>query len=65
MGASREALFSMFAEPAFFILMGSCALMTGHYSFHEIFNYTHFDSYMAYALGVLATFIIIMVMRIF
>ena len=37
MGASREALFSMFAEPAFFILMGSFALLTGHTSFQEIF----------------------------
>jgi formate hydrogenlyase subunit 4 len=33
MGASREALYSMFAEPAFFILLGSFALLTGHTSF--------------------------------
>jgi len=37
MGASREALFSMFAEPAFFILMGSFSLLTGHTSFQQIF----------------------------
>ena len=38
MGASREALFSMLVEPAFFILLGSFALFTGQTSFHEIFS---------------------------
>src|ERR1035437_5098932 len=38
MGASREALYSLLVEPAFFILMGSFALLTGHTSFHEIFS---------------------------
>ena len=37
MGASREALYSMFAEPAFFLVMGSLGLLTGYTSFHEIF----------------------------
>src|SRR5450759_4282537 len=35
MGASREALYSMFAEPAFFILIGSFALFSGNTSFQE------------------------------
>ncbi|MCW3091350.1 MAG: hypothetical protein JWP81_2419 [Ferruginibacter sp.] len=61
MGASREALFSMFAEPAFFILMGSLALLTGHTSFHEIFASLHFGSYISYILGVLATFVFVMI----
>jgi formate hydrogenlyase subunit 4 len=39
MGASREALFSMLIEPAFFILIGSFALFTGYISFHSIFKY--------------------------
>ncbi|HEY8782224.1 MAG TPA: NADH-quinone oxidoreductase subunit H [Mucilaginibacter sp.] len=60
MGASREALFSMFAEPAFFILMGSFALLTGHTSFQEIFTSLHFGSYISYILGVLATFVLAM-----
>ena len=51
MGASREALFSMFAEPAFFILMGSFALLTGHTSFQQIFASLHFGSYISYILG--------------
>jgi len=61
MGASREALFSMFAEPAFFILMGSLALLTGHSSFQEIFASLHFGSYISYILGVLATFVLVMI----
>ncbi|MCK9206182.1 MAG: NADH-quinone oxidoreductase subunit H [Salinivirgaceae bacterium] len=64
MGASREALFSMLAEPAFFILMGSLGLLTGYTSFHEIFMAFHFGSYVSYALGVIATFILIMICMI-
>jgi formate hydrogenlyase subunit 4 len=61
MGASREALFSMFAEPAFFILMGSFVLLTGHTSFQQIFASLHFGSYISYILGVLATFVLMMI----
>ena len=61
MGASREALFSMLVEPAFFILMGSFAIFTGHTSFHDIFLSLHFGSYISYALGTLATFVLIMI----
>ncbi len=64
MGASREALYSMLAEPAFFILMGSFALYTGHTSFHDIFISLHFGSYISYGLGVLATFVLIMIAMI-
>jgi formate hydrogenlyase subunit 4 len=58
MGASREALYSLLAEPAFFILMGSLALLTGHTSFQEIFGTLHFGSYISYAVGLLAAFVI-------
>lgn len=61
MGASREALYSMFAEPAFFILMGSLALLTGHTSFHEMFSSLHIGSYISYAVAVLGTFVLMMV----
>jgi formate hydrogenlyase subunit 4 len=64
MGASREALYSMFAEPAFFILMGSLALLTGYTSFHEIFAALHVGSYISYAITVLATFVLVMVAMI-
>lgn len=54
MGASREALFSNLAEPAFFILIGSFVLLTGHTSFEQIFATLHFGSSISYILGVLA-----------
>jgi len=64
MGASREALFSLFAEPAFFILMGSLALLTGHTSFHEIFAALHLGSYTTYAIAVLGAFVLVMISMI-
>src|SRR5674476_395861 len=64
MGASREALYSMFAEPAFFILMGSIALLTGHTSFQEMFVALHIGSYISYALAILGTFVLMMVAMI-
>jgi formate hydrogenlyase subunit 4 len=64
MGASREALFSMLAEPAFFIIMGSFALFTGYTSFHEIFSTLNFGPYISYLIGGLATFVLIMIAMI-
>ena len=64
MGASREALYSMLVEPAFFVLMGSLALLTGYTSFYDIFMSFDLDSYFAYALGLMATFILIMIAMI-
>ncbi|NVO09567.1 MAG: NADH-quinone oxidoreductase subunit H [Bacteroidales bacterium] len=64
MGASRESLFSMLVEPAFFILMGSFALLTGHTSFHDIFATLHYGSNISYLLGLLATFVFIMIAMI-
>ena len=64
MGASREALYSMFAEPAFFILLGSLALLTGHTSFQEIFAALHLGSSISYAIAVLAAFVLGMITMI-
>jgi formate hydrogenlyase subunit 4 len=64
MGASREALYSMFAEPAFFILIGSFALLTGNTSFHNIFSSLHLGSSITYMLGGLASFVLIMISMI-
>ena len=64
MGSAREALYSTLAEPAFFLLIGSFALLTGHTSFVDIFSSLQFGSYISYALGVLATFILIMLAMI-
>jgi len=59
MGASREALYSMLVEPAFFILMGSFAMLTGHTSFAGIFTALHAGSYISYGLGALASFVFV------
>jgi formate hydrogenlyase subunit 4 len=64
MGASREALYSMFAEPAFFILIGSFALYTGKTSFYEIFSSMHLGSSITYTLGGLAAFVLLMISMI-
>jgi Formate hydrogenlyase subunit 4 len=61
MGASREALYSMLVEPAFFIVMGSFALYTGHTSFIEIFHNLHFESYTSYTLALLASFVLVII----
>lgn len=59
MGASREALYSMLVEPAFFILMGSFCLLTGYTSFAGIFAALHYGSYITYGLGALASFVFV------
>jgi formate hydrogenlyase subunit 4 len=64
MGASREALYSMLAEPAFFILIGSFALLTGNTSFYDIFSTLHLGSSITYTLGGLAAFVLIMIAMI-
>lgn len=64
MGASREALFSMLAEPAFFLTLGSFAILTSQTSFHGIFTTLHFSSHISYALGMLATFVFVMIAMI-
>ena len=64
MGASREALYSMFAEPAFFILMGSLALLTGFTSFQEIFSALHLGSSISYALALMAAVVFLLIAMI-
>ena len=64
MGASREALYSMFAEPAFFILIGSFALLTGNTSFYDMFSTLHLGSSITYTLGAMAAFVLLMIAMI-
>jgi formate hydrogenlyase subunit 4 len=61
MGASRESLYSMLAEPAFFIIIGSFTLLTGQTSFSDIFSQLHFGSYISYLLAILATIVIVLI----
>lgn len=64
MGASREALFSMLAEPAFFLIIGSVGLLTGYTSFQDIFANLHLGDTVSYALATLAAFILLVVAMI-
>jgi formate hydrogenlyase subunit 4 len=58
MGANREALYSMLIEPAFFILMGSLALLTGYTSFHDIFTHITFNNPYAYIIGIIVVYVL-------
>ena len=58
MGASRKALFSLLVEPAFFIVMGSLALLTGNSSFSDIVHNFHNDGINGVIMGLLAAFVL-------
>jgi formate hydrogenlyase subunit 4 len=64
MGASREALYSMLAEPAFFITIGSLGLLSGYSSFSRIFSSIHYSAssspVISYSLGVLAAIVFLL-----
>ncbi len=64
MGANREALYSMFVEPAFFVLIGSFAMYTGYTSFYEIYNHIHFGDTRIWFMGVLATYVLVQIAMI-
>jgi formate hydrogenlyase subunit 4 len=56
MGASREALYGMLAEPAFFVLTGTFTMLTGHSSIAEIFGFFDMANLNAVIPGLLAAF---------
>lgn len=60
MGASREATYSMLAEPAFFLIIGSLALMTGYTSFQSIFASLHPSSPVSWTLSIVAAFVFLL-----
>ncbi len=64
MGASREALYSMLIEPAFFVLMASFAMYTGHTSFYSIYNALYFNSYLTIFTGILAVYVLLQIAMI-
>jgi formate hydrogenlyase subunit 4 len=59
MGANREAFYSLLLEPAFFILMGSLAMFTGHTSFHDIFTNLHFNDVFSVIIAIIAGYVLI------
>lgn len=65
MGANREALYSMLAEPAFFILMGTFAMITGYTSFYQIFNtFLLHDGYYSIIFGLAGAYILFQLIMI-
>lgn len=64
MGASREALYSMLIEPAFFVLMAAFAMFTGHTTFYDIFQTLYLDSYLAIFAVILAVYILFQIAMI-
>jgi formate hydrogenlyase subunit 4 len=61
MGGNREALYSMLAEPAFFILFGTLALMTGHTSMQQIFESFRFAGHSSLIIGFIAVYLLIQI----
>ncbi len=64
MGANREALYSMLAEPAFFILFGTLALLTGHTSMQQIFESFQFAGNNSFIIGFIAVYLLIQIAMI-
>jgi formate hydrogenlyase subunit 4 len=61
MGASREALYSMLAEPAFFILLGTLALFSGHLSMQDVFSHWNHEGSFAAITIVLSVYLLIQI----
>jgi formate hydrogenlyase subunit 4 len=59
MGANREALYSMLAEPAFFMIMATLTLLTGHSAFADMFSSFNLDSNASILFVVLALYILV------
>jgi formate hydrogenlyase subunit 4 len=64
MGANREALYSMLAEPAFFILFGTLALLTGQTSMQEIFETFRFAGHNSLIIGFIAVYLLVQIAMI-
>ncbi len=64
MGANREALYSMLAEPAFFILFGTLVLFTGHDSMQEIFGSLQMSGNNALIIGSIAVYLLVQITMI-
>ncbi|HNW72006.1 MAG TPA: NADH-quinone oxidoreductase subunit H [Bacteroidales bacterium] len=64
MGASREALYSMLVEPAFFILFGTLALLTGHTSMEGIFDAFRFSGHNSFIIGFIGVYLLVQIAMI-
>jgi formate hydrogenlyase subunit 4 len=64
MGANREALYSMLAEPAFFILFGTLAVLTDHTSMQQIFESFQFAGHNSFIIGFIAVYLLVQIAMI-
>ena len=64
MGANREALYSMLVEPAFFILMGSMALLTKAVSLHDFYMGVYGSSHLTYLLVIVGIFLLLQIVLV-
>jgi formate hydrogenlyase subunit 4 len=58
MGANREALYSMLTEPAFFILFGTLALLTGNTSMQMIFESFRLAGHSSLIIGFIGVYLL-------
>jgi formate hydrogenlyase subunit 4 len=61
MGANREVLYGMLVEPAFFLIFGTLALLTGYTSFSELFAAFHAAGLVNNAIAFLMIYVLIWV----
>ncbi len=61
MGAAREATFSVFAEPALFLVLGTLALGSGHGTFAELMRPHGWQAFLVTPLCVLALFLLLQI----
>jgi len=64
MGGSREALYSLLVEPAFFILFGTLALLTGVTSMQEIFETFQVTGHNSFIIGFIGIYLLIQIAMI-
>ena len=64
MGANREALYSMLTEPAFFILLGTLSLLSGHFSMQDIFTHCQFAGEISLITGCIAIYLLVQIAMI-
>lgn len=61
MGANREVLYALLVEPAFFVMMGVVAMMTGYSSFTDIFKHFNTVGEYSFLLGALFAYLVILI----
>jgi len=64
MGANREALYSLLLEPAFFILFGTLALLTGNSSMQGIFSSLQIGGPSTYIIIIITVYLLVQIAMI-